>query len=230
MSLINVGIGVSQKNNLIETAKEAAQKAKEEIGDKKPKLLMFFLNFTYPQKDYQKAIEEVYNVFDNDRSIPLVGGPVIGFFAKDKYYFDVSLLGKTVGFLLKGAEKIIRSLKLYGAAVIALESDYLNIGTGIGPNAFKEPEKAGRDSINQALNNLEYNPSVAYLAMIKKGIKDITRFKPISGFLLTPGNSSNGAIFDQKIIDGITSVTKRTVRLAGGGLCSGIKIEKEGTP
>jgi len=227
MSLINAGIGVSQKPNLIEAAEEAAKGARKEINGKKPKLLMFFLNFVYPQKDYQQALDKVYEIFE-DKNIPFVGGPVIGFFAKDKYYFDASLLGKVVGFLLKGAEKIIKSLKLYGVAVIALESDYLSVGVGLGKNAFQEPENAGKESINEALNNLEYNPSIAYLAMVKKGARDITRFRPINGFLLTPGNNFEGAIFDQKIVEGISSITKRTVRIAGGGLCSGIKLEKEG--
>jgi len=105
-----------------------------------------------------------------------------------------------------------------------LESDYLNIGVGIGVEAFKEPEKAGRDCIIQALDSLEYNTSIAYLAMMKKGARDITRFRPINGFLITPGLKCPENVFlDQKILDGVVSLTKRTVRLAGGGTCSGIK-------
>jgi len=227
MALVNAGIGVSQKDNLIEAANEAAEEAKQEMGGKEPKLLMFFLNYDYPKEDYQGAINKVYNVFGG-KNIPFVGGPVIGFFAKDKYYFDSRLLGKTISALLKGAEKMIKSFKFKGVAVIALESDYLNIGVGIGVEAFKEPEKAGRDCITQALDNLEYNPSIAYLAMMKKGARDITRFRPINGFLITPGNNSDGTILDRRIIEGITSITKRTVRLAGGGTCSGVKIGKEG--
>ena len=227
MALVNTGIGVSQKDNLIEAAKEAAEKAKQEMGNKEPKLLMLFLNYSYPKKDYQEAMNKIYDVF-GDKNIPLVGGPVIGFFAKDKYYFDINLLGKAIGGLLKGAEKVMKSFKFKGVAVVALESDYLNIGVGIGIEAFKNPEKAGRDCITQALDSLEYNPSVAYLAMMKKGARDITRFRPINGFLITPGNNSDGTILDQRIIEGITSITKRTVRLAGGGTCSGVKIEKEG--
>ena len=42
MSLVHVGIGVSQKDDLVEAAREAAQKAKEKIEGRKPKLLMFF--------------------------------------------------------------------------------------------------------------------------------------------------------------------------------------------
>jgi len=188
---------------------------------------MFFPNYVYPKEDYQVAINKIYDVF-KDKNIPFVGGPTLGFFAKDRYYFDIGLVGEALGSILKGVAKIIRPLKLNGVAVVALESDYLQVGIGIGINAFKEPEKAGRDCITQALDNLEYNPSIAYLAMMKKGAKDITRFRPINSFLLTPGNSNNGTIFDQKIAEGITSITKRTVRLAGGGLCSGVKVGKEG--
>ncbi len=222
MPLVNAYIGVSQKENLIEAAKEAAQESKNELGSKKPKLLMFFCVFTYDKKDYKQALEAIYNVFE-DEDIPLVGGSVLGFFAKDKYYFDVNMLGKVSGAFLKGAGKIIPSFKFNGVVVLALESDYLNVGTGLGLNAFKEPEKAGRDSITQALNSLEYNPSVAYLAMMEKGAKDITRFRPINGFLLTPGiEPSRQILLDQEILNGIVSLTKRTVRLAGGGMSSGM--------
>jgi len=223
MPLINTSIGVSQKDNLIEAAREAAEKAKEELGDKKPKLLMFFCIFTYPKRDYKKALETIYDVF-GDKDIPLVGGSVLGFFAKDKYFFDVNMFGKIAATLLKGAGKIIPAFKFNGVSVVALESDYLSIGTGLGLNAFKEPEKAGRDCITQALDNLEYNPSIAYLAMMKKGAKDITRFRPLNGFLITPGLDPSKTIFvDQEILNGITSLTKRTVRLAGGGTSSGIE-------
>ena len=228
MPLVHTGIGISQKDDLVEAVKEAAQKAKEKIKGRKPKLLMFFVNLgVYPEKSYQKALDQVYNVFE-DKQIPLVGGPVMGFFAQGRYYFDISIIGKYLGLLLKGVEKIIKPLKSYGVSVIALESEYLSVGTGIGTNAFSEPEKAGRESIEMALENLDYNPSVAYLAMMKKGAKDITRFRPLNGFILTPGNNAQGLLFDQNFIESIVSVTKRTTRLIGGGLCSGVKIEKEG--
>lgn len=228
MSLVHVGIGVSQKDDLVEAAREAAQKAKEKIEGRKPKLLMFFLNMgVYSEKSYQKALDQVYNIFE-DKQIPLVGGLVIGFFAQGRYYFDVSIIGKYLGLLLKGIKKVIKPLKSYGVSVIALESEYLSVGTGIGTNAFSEPEKAGRESIEMALENLDYNPSVAYLAMMKKGAKDITRFRPLNGFILTPGNNAQGFLFDQNFAEGVVSVAKRTTRLIGGGLCSGVKIEKEG--
>ncbi|MCD6550540.1 FIST C-terminal domain-containing protein [bacterium] len=227
MALIDTTIGVSQKENLIEAAREAAKMAQKGLHQK-PKLLMFFVTMgVYSRTDYQKALKEIYEVFGNN-DIPLVGGPVIGFFTSDRYYFDISLIGKYLGSILKGVEKIFKPFRNFGVAVIAIYSEYLFVGTGIGSGVFKNPERASRDSIKMALDNLEYNPSIAYLAMVKKGIKDITRFRPLNGFILTPGNSKNGFLFDQALIEGITSITKRTTRLIGGGLCSGVKIKKEG--
>lgn len=228
MSFVYSGIGVSQKDNLIEAAKEAAEQAKKELGEGKiPKILMFFCIFTYPQKEYKEAIETVYSVFGN-KDIPLVGGSVIGFFANDKYYFDVRMVGKVIGFVMQGLGKVLKPFKFNGVSVIALSSDYLSIGTGMGLDAIKNPEKAGKDSITQALDNLQYNPSVAYLAMLKKGARDLTKFRPINGFLLTPGffpKDKANTLLDNEIIAGITSVTKRNVRLAGGGLCSEVVID-----
>jgi hypothetical protein len=145
MPLVYSGIGVSQKDNLIEAAKEAAQQAKKELGEGKiPKILMFFCIFTYPVKDYKKAIETVYNVF-GDKNIPLVGGSVMGFFAKDKYYFDIRLAGNVVGFVMQGLGKILKPFKFNGVSVVALSSDYLSIGAGIGLDVDKNPEEAGKN-------------------------------------------------------------------------------------
>jgi len=228
MPLVNAGIGISQKENLIEAVREAAKQAKEKIGSKKPKLLMCFLTVgAYPEKGYQKALDEIYNVF-GDRNIPLVGGPVIGFFTKGRYYLDVKLMGKYLGFLLKGVEKIVKPFKKFGVSVIALSSEYLSVGVGIGENAFLNPQKAGKEAIEMALENLEYNPSVAYLAMLKKGVKDITRFRPLNAIVLTPGNTAQGLLLNQQFVEGITSVTKGTTRVIGGGVSAGVKIEKEG--
>jgi len=221
MALVNVGIGISQKDNLIEAVKEAAEKAKQELGKRTPKLLMFFCIFTYPEKDYKKSLDTIYQVFEN-KDIPLVGGNVLGFFAKDKYYFDVGMFGKMLGLFIKSLGRILPRFRYKGVSVIALHSDYLSVGIGVGQNVFKDPVKAGKQSIEMALDNLEYNPSIAYLAMMKKGAKDITRFRPLNGFLLTPGMMSQGEFFDQEILDGIISLTKRTLRLAGGGVSDGL--------
>lgn len=222
MPLLNIGIGVSQKDNLIEAVREAAQKARKELNGEKPKLLMFFCVFSYPERDYQKSLETIYEVFGNP-NIPLVGGNVLGFFAKDRYYFDVEMFGKMLNSVLKGLRKIIPQFRFKGVSVIGLCSDYLSIGTGIGKNVFREAEKAGRESIEMALDNLEYNPSIAYLAMMKKGARDITRLRPLNGFLLTPGPRPQGEFFDQEILDGMISLTKRTVRVVGGGVSGGLK-------
>lgn len=219
--LVNTGIGVSQKDNLIAAAKEAAEKAKQKLGDNKPKLLMFFVLYTYPREQYRDALRVIYEVF-GDKKIPLVGGTVMGFFAKNKYYFDVNIFGRMTAAILGKLGKIIKPLKFNGVSVLALHSEYLSVGTGIGLKVLKDPEKVGKECINMALANLEYNPSIAYMAMLKKGAKDITRFRPINGLLLTMGMVPETIFVDEQILGGITSVTKNTVRLIGGGGCSGI--------
>ncbi|KPJ56825.1 hypothetical protein AMJ49_03710 [Parcubacteria bacterium DG_74_2] len=86
MADVNVGIGISQKDNLIKAAKEAAEKAKQEIKGKKPKLLMFFCDLSYAvrykeETDYEKAMRAIREIF-LDKDIPLVGGTTIGFLPK----------------------------------------------------------------------------------------------------------------------------------------------------
>jgi len=209
---LNVGMGVSQDDNLIKAAKKAAQEAKEKIGNKKPKLLMFFCTYTYPKDQYIKAQEEIYKVF-GDKGIPLVGGTALGFFAKDKYFFDVSLFGKTMGVLLKAMGKVFKPLKFTGACVLALESDSLKIGVGLGTNAFEEPYSAGEKAVKDALESLESN--------IQGGL-----FKKdsVDSFVIAPGFNALGKNFDTDIIKGIISNSKYPLRIVGGGLCGGASI------
>jgi hypothetical protein len=221
MALINVGIGVSKENNLIKAAKEAADESKKELGKKTPKLLMFFCTYNYPKEQYEEAQKIVYEVFGNN-SVPLIGGTTLGFFAKDKYYFDIGLFGEVIGRLSSAIGKIFKSLKFNGAVVVSLESEFIQVGTGIGENAFKDPHLAGRQAIERALDSLDYNPQVAYLATLKKGAKDITRIRPVNGFLITPGNCEEGKFYDSGIIEGVISVAKDSLKIQGGGLCGGV--------
>jgi len=204
--MIKVGIGISQKNNLIEAGKKAAQKAKEQLGGEKPKLLLFFCTYTYPENQYQKAQEEIYKIFE-DKEIPLVGGTTLGFFAKDRYFFDISLFGKAMGVVMKALSEVFRPLKFNGACVVALQSDAMEVGIGIGENVFKNPVSAGRDAIKEALNTIKYNPQTT------------------NGFLITPGADKKGRFFDSKIIEGIASFLNGPFRLQGGGLCGGVTEE-----
>ena len=235
MAKINIGIGISQKDNLIEAGKEAAEKAKQELTDnfkkenkeyKRPNFLMFFCTYTYLKEQYQEAQKQVINVFEaqkqNEAKIPLIGGTTLGFFAKDKYYFDPSLMGKTAEIALKAVGKVFKPLKFTGATVLALQSDYINIGVGIGENAFQEPYEAGKTAIEMAANSLRYNPQLAYMAMLKRNVKDISKIRPVNGFLLTPGFDKQGKSYDSQILEGIMSVSKTALRIQGGGVCGGM--------
>ncbi len=225
MTTVNVGIGISQKDNLIEAAREAAQKAKKEIKGEKPKLLMFFVELSYvvrytEKTDYEKALSAIREVFP-EKDVPLVGGTTAGFFAKGKYYFNIELTSKLAGALLKPLGKIIKSLKFNGVCVLALCSPLLQVGTGIGLNADKNPKEAGLQCIKQALESLPYNPALAYLALLKRGEREMKNIRYLDGILLTPGVmdvTSEKGFIDAQILEGINSYTKRMVKLAGGGL------------
>ncbi|MCK4782053.1 FIST C-terminal domain-containing protein [Candidatus Parcubacteria bacterium] len=228
MAEVNVGLGISQKDNLIEAAREAAQKAKQEIKGKKPKLLMFFCDLSYvvrykEEADYEKAMRAIREIFP-DKKIPLVGGTVLGFFAKNKYYFDIDLISKLTGIITKPLGKIIKPLKFSGVCVLALESPFLRVGTGIGLNTDKDPKQAGLDCIKQALSNLEYNPVLAYMAILKRGEKEMENVRFLDGLLLTAGTQSaisEKGLVDAQILEGINFYTKRMVKLIGGGLIRG---------
>ncbi|MCK4781810.1 FIST C-terminal domain-containing protein [Candidatus Parcubacteria bacterium] len=225
MAAVNIGIGISQKDNLIEAAKEAAGKAKQEIGSKKPKLLMFFVELSYvvryPEKNnHEQALAVIREVFP-DKDTPLVGGTVVGFFAKGKYYFNIELASKTTGVLLKPLSKIIKSLKFNGVCVLALESPLIKIGTGIGLNTDKDPKKAGFDSIKMALDELEWNPSLAYMSLLKRSEKGFENIRYLDTLLLTSGDwdvSEQRGFHHAQILEGIDLYTKKMTKIIGGGL------------
>jgi len=210
MFSINIGIGVSQEDNLIRAAERAAKKAKEEIKGKSPKLLMFFCTYTYPEDQYRKAQEEIYNIFGS-KSIPLMGGTTVGFFAKDKYFFDISLFGKAMGVVLKAMGKMFKPLKFTGACVVALDSDCLNVGVGLGTNVFKEPSSAGKEAFDSAMKELKGNSK-----------EDISRLDLINALLFGPGVDKSGRSFSQKVADSIVSCSKYAVKIEGGELCGGV--------
>ena len=245
MKHLFIGIGISQKDNLIEAGKEAAEKAKKELTEelkkeekeypegkqasygagKSPILLMFFCTYTYPKEQYEKAQKQVQEVFEAEKQIPpipLIGGTTLGFFAKDRYYFDPALMGKPAEIALKTAGKIFKPLKFTGAVVLALQSDYINVGTGIGLNAFEKPYEAGRTSIEMAGKNLLFNPQLAYMAMLKRGVKDISKIRPVNGFIITPGSDKQARFHDSQILEGVTSISKTALRIQGGGLTGGM--------
>lgn len=241
MKHLFTGIGISQKDNLIEAGKEAAELAKKELtedfkkqdkGYKRPNLLMFFCTYTYPKEQYESAQKQVIKIFEaqkqDEAKIPLIGGTTLGFFAKDKYYFDPALMGKPAEIALKLAGKILKPLKFTGATVLALQSDYINVGIGIGENAFKEPYLAGKTSIEMAGKNLMFNPQLAYMSMLKRGVKDISKIRPVNGFIITPGADEKGMYHDSQILEGVTSISKTALRIQGGGLCKGFSKETNG--
>jgi len=133
-------------------------------------------------------------------------------------------VSKLAGLLLKPLAKIIKSLKFNGVCVLALESPLLRVATGIGLNTDKNPKEAGLQCIKQALGNLEYNPVLAYLAMLKRGEREMENIRFLDGILLTPGTQSTiseKGLVDAQILEGINSYTKRMVKLIGGGLIRG---------
>ncbi len=223
--LVKTGIGVSKTQDLIKAAEEAAQRAKQEFFQKskgeKPQLLMFYCVYTY-KGDYKKALEKIYEVFE-DKNIPLVGGTVLGFFAQDKYFFDIESINAITAKITKPLGKVIKALEFSGVCVIALQSPFLKFGTGIGLKTDKDPVKAGRDCIEMALKDLPYATMTAYMGLMRKGPQEIRKIRPLSGIILTPGgaeakNNSYQGYVDNQILEGMTSYSRDWVKLTGGGL------------
>ncbi|MBI2578063.1 MAG: FIST C-terminal domain-containing protein [Candidatus Wildermuthbacteria bacterium] len=205
-SFISFGVGTSIKENIVEAAEEAAQLARSKI-EKDPQLLIVFCTFNYDSKQYSEALKKIRSFFP--AGTPLVGGTALSFFGDGKVFDAFSTGGKE-----------------RGVGVFAVASDYLKIGVGLGDGVDKDPEAAGRIAITSALENLDYNPSVAYMAMVQRGAKDMINFRPMNGLIITPGGTPKHLFIGNSILRGITSVTKKAVRLTGGG--TGCLITQDG--
>ena len=197
MALLKVGIGISPKD-LTAAVRDVAQEVRAEV--KKPKLLMFFCTYNYPPSQYKDALAYLKKAFPDS---PLVGGSVAGVYTKEKVYH---------AFASREKER--------GAALLGIDSEYLNIGVGVGRGADKNPQKAGEDSISLALDDLEYNPLMAFLAMMRRGIREMLRVRPISGLMITSGCNNNHNALESEILKGVWNVGKGFIRLGGGGTAS----------
>lgn len=204
--IIKSGTGLSEKEDLLEAVKEAATIAQKKVGTKTPKLVMVTHTFNYPLDKGEALMEEIKKVFSPE--VPVVGGSFFGIFVEEQCKDAYNSMGKQKG-----------------VGVLALDSDYLSIGLGVGLEAGKDPFLAGKEATQNALGNLNYNPSVAYTAMVSRGIKDITSIRPISGVYLTPGmiNTEGGvaALFDDQIAKGIAAAGGRSIRVVGAGVTGG---------
>ncbi|MFH1401368.1 MAG: FIST N-terminal domain-containing protein [Parcubacteria group bacterium] len=209
MSMIKVGMGISEKEDLLEAVKEAAKQAREKIKTDKPKLLLVYHTFNYAPNQGDEAQAAARSFFSKET--PVIGGQFLGIFVENICRDAYGSGGKQ-----------------RGVGVLALDSEYFNIGLGLGLEADKNPEKAGADSVKMALDNLSYNPSVAYTAMMSRGVKDVASIRPLNGIIITPGliNDIGGGhrtFLDNRIADGISSVAKRSIRVLGGGVCGGLQ-------
>jgi hypothetical protein len=209
--MLNVGIAFSRQEDLIKAVKEAGQKVKTKV--KKPKLLIFVCTYTYHSQKYQEALSQLKKDFPHS---PLVGGSVYSIYTQDDF----------CNVLINKNQKAV--------ALFGLDSEYLNIGVGLGKRVDQDAKEAGRKAVVQALDNLEYNPAVAFLAMVKRGIKDLINLRPISGFLLTPGDTNKHYMLEDEILEGAWEASRGFIRLGGGGMAGGpprfVKTaEKRGT-
>lgn len=100
-------------------------------------------------------------------------------------------------------------------AVMTLQSSYLSVGVGVGPNLAEDPRGAAEAAVAGAHRTLQSNPTVMslmLLALDSKKTGDASRLKPFVNIVLPDGCSGQEEAFLRHIIEQASNVT----RIIGG--------------
>ena len=119
---LNTGIGVSVLTNSYKAGAEAAKKAIEELGDKKPHVIMIF---AAPKFEQQKMVNGIKSVTKN---IPMIGGTTAG---------EISTSGLSVNSVVVMAINS-KDIKFYVGIGKGIGKNEVNAGKQLAKNLLKK--------------------------------------------------------------------------------------------
>jgi hypothetical protein len=94
---------------------------------------------------------------------------------------------------------------------MALESDYVHFGVGVGKNPEKDPTKAGEEAAKMAVEDVKIDrfldPYMQFTAIKHKNVQDILKMKPYFLMTIFPGPTMTYLPQDNAILKGVQKVT-----------------------
>ena len=103
---------------------------------------------------------------------------------------------------------------------MAIKSDHVSVGIGIGKNLKKDGVKAGKMAAEMALNDLEhdFSKTISY----GTSVGDILRLNPFFAFVFSDSLSEQ----EEKILEGISSIFGMRCPILGGGSGDNLKYKE----
>ena len=112
----------------------------------------------------------------------------------------------------------------HACVVMALSSEYLNFGIGVGPNVLENPQKATSMALKQSFQKIKLDrylmPYVSFQAMKTAPVDRLIKMKPYFLLLLTPGLGAPKSADNDAIINTIFSLLGNTIPVLGVGAAS----------
>jgi hypothetical protein len=190
---IFAGVGISKDKDPHKAGAQAVQNAVKDMqkkGGKKPVFgIVYFSAAQYGKKD-----SDVNSV---------VKGADIAFkkFNKDCKWVGASTRAEVSNF----------GYTENSVVAMAISSDYMRFGVGVGEGSDKNPENAGRNAAENAVNDVKIDryldPSLQFQAMKNRNVPELLKMKPYFLMTLFPGPTMTYAPRDNAIIKGMEKVT-----------------------
>jgi hypothetical protein len=185
---VYAGTGISKKDDPYEAGKEAAEMAIKKCGKAPDFALLFFSHEKYGGSE--------------ENAKKLVKGADDAFKAANPHC-------KWVGCSSK------KEISNYGytentVVAMAISSQFIHFGVGVGKNTGKSPKEAGRTAVKASLQDVKVDKYldsyINFTAMKNKNVEDALRIRPYHFLLLLPGLSNTYFPKDNLIIEGIREV------------------------
>lgn len=183
------GIGVSTEKNPVKAGKEAVGMAIKNAGKPPDFGIVFCDGGKYGKNDLsiKKLVTSADKMFKKSNpKIKWIGCTTAG---------EISNFGLGFG----------------SVTAMAISSDYIKFGVGVGDKVSKRPVQAGKKASKMALNNLKIDkyvdPYIQFLVMKKKRPEELVKIKPYYVIALFPGSVKTYLARDDKILEGIIDVT-----------------------
>ena len=192
---VYAGTGISKDNDPYKAGKEAVKMAIDKCGAKPDFGIVFCSGGKYGKNDrtMKKLVKGAHEAFTSVNP--------------DCKWFGCTSAGEISNY----------GFTSESCVAIAIKSEFIHVGIGVGRNTHNKPKEAGEDAINHALKSIHVDkyvePYVRYMAEKKLPVSELVKMKPYTVMMLNSGFTTEKRGNEDDIVEGITKVIGHRVQL-----------------
>lgn len=201
---VYAGDGISTNDDPFIAGKEAVEKAMQGF-EKKPSFGFVFCSggkYGKDKKTIQKLVDGANSAF---KGTTWIGSTTCG---------ELSSMG----------------FSNQSVVCLAVSSEYIHFGLGIGDKVSKNPKSAGVKAAKEALKNLrldkQIDPYIHYLAMKKMAPGDFVKINPYNVITLFPGTTMKKPGREDEVLSAIVETVGPYVPVVGGSAADDIQFKQ----